>query len=173
VPTPICNDQGGRGDTPCIQPGTGVLRLLDACYLTCQPHGELTRDEYPPGEVAIYPMTYDGTRNLATWSEGDEAFAAKVIALPEGGTALRLVSPDPELRCLTCGIVTFKATATVPVSIQLDTEDGDVTAVKVLEGQTGPPTDFQCTNGHPADDDLAAALLTLTKEVDWPAWTVA
>ena len=40
-------------------------------------------------------MAYDAERNLATWTEGDQPHTATVIALPEGGTALRLLSPRP------------------------------------------------------------------------------
>jgi hypothetical protein len=172
MPTPICNDQGSQGDTPCTHPATVVVRLLDERYFADQAHAELTRDENAPGDVAVYPMTYDAERNLATWAEGDQPHTAAVIGLPEGGTALRLLSPKAELRCLDCGVVEFKADATVPVSIELDTEEGSLTAVKVLEERIGPPTQFRCENGHPADEHLAAALLALSNEGHWPRWTV-
>jgi hypothetical protein len=92
--------------------------------------------------------------------------------LPESGTALRLLSPKAELRCLDCGVVEFKADATVAVSIEADTEEGSVTAVKVLEERIGPPTRFRCKSGHPADEHLSDALLALTNEAHWPRWTV-
>jgi hypothetical protein len=172
MPAPICNDQGHWGATPCQTPAPLVLRLLDERHFACAPHAKTTRDECAPGEVAVYPMTYNPERNLATWTEGDQPYAATVIALPGGSTRPRLVSPRAELRCLTCDVVEFTATAEVPVSIQLDTEEGTVTAVKVLDEETGPPSGFQCENGHLADQHLAAALLTLTQEVDWPRWTI-
>jgi hypothetical protein len=171
MPAPVCNDQGSRGDTPCTRPATAVVQLLDERYFTDQPHAELTRDENAPGEVAIYPMAYDPERNLATWTEGDQPHAAAVIALPDGGTALRLVSPKAELRCLACGVVEFKADASVPVSIEMDTEDNSVTGVKVWHEDTSPLSNFRCENGHPADEHLAAALLALTDKGDWPPWT--
>ena len=109
--------------------------------------------------MAIYPMTYDAERNLATWTEGDQPHTATVIALPDGSTGLRLVSPQAELRCLTCGTVEFKVRATgtvwikvervelaklvtVPLSIELDTEEGTVTAVKVLDQRAIRPPAF-------------------------------
>jgi hypothetical protein len=93
MPAPICNDQGSRGDSPCQHPATAVVHLFDERYFADQLHAEQTRDDHAPGEVDVYPMAYDAERNLATWTEGDQPHTAVVIALPEGGTALRLVSP--------------------------------------------------------------------------------
>ena len=126
--------------------------------------------------MAIYYMTYDAERNLATWTEGDQPHTATVIALPDSSTGCGYGQPQAELRCLTCGTVEFKVRATgtvwikvervelaklvtVPLSIELDTEESTVTAVKVLDQQGDPPAGFHCASGHRADAHLAAALL--------------
>lgn len=123
MPVPICNDQGDRSDTPCQEIARLVVHLFDNRHLACAPHAEATRDDHTPGEVAVYALAYDAEHSLATWTEGDQPHMAMVIGLPDGGTALRRLSPQAELRCLTCDVAEFTATGRVPVSIRMDTEE--------------------------------------------------
>ena len=158
MPTPICNDQTIPGDSPCQHPATVVVHLLDTRYFADQDHAKLTMFAEPRGRGHL-PHDLRRRAQPGHLTEGDQPHTATVIALPDGSTGLRLVSPQAELRCLTCGTVEFKVRATgtvwikvervelaklvtVPLSIELDTEEGTVTAVKVLDQRGDRPPAF-------------------------------
>jgi hypothetical protein len=175
VPIPRCNNIGlphDPGDHLCNQPATGVARLFDDRYFTCDAHPGAIVAAEGPGNLTVYRFTYDAGHNTVTWREGGHRFTAEVTELADGPTEATWPTNDDTLTCQVCGATGFTCQVTAPVYVWLDGEAGKVDRVTVDDENTSQVTSFLCENDHDPDAELAAALRELTDGTDWPQWQI-